>query len=156
MTTTTTRPTTKRQRYGGYGLTEMRRYAREYGIKGRSTMDGHQLLAALKTYWHDTRIANEQAVIGAAKLGATLRHKSTGDLVRLTSEVAASNIQGHDGALFFNAEYVEVHNRWDLGGGWATPDGPVRRARYLNEQQARRVENGSEADRHMLWQYEAV
>lgn len=151
-----TATTTKRQRYGGYGLTEMRRMATEYKIPGRSRMDGHQLLAALKTYWHDTRVANEQAVIGAAKLGATLRHKSTGDLVRLTSEVTASQIQGHDGALFFNAEYVEIHDRWQLGGGWSGPDGGVRRARYLNEQQARNVASGSDPDRHMLWQYEAV
>lgn len=147
MTATTT---AKRQKFGGYGITEMRRYAREYGIKGRSTMDGHQLLAALRTYWHDTRVTAEQAVIAAATPGAILRHKSAGYTVRVMSAPEASQLPAHDGAMIFRAEYV-THP-----GHWANDHDGTAHARYLNEEQARRVENGSAPDRHMLWQYEAV
>jgi hypothetical protein len=151
MTTTTT---TKRQRYGGYGLTEMRRMATEYKLPGRSKMDGHQLLAALRQHWHDSRVAAEQAVIAAAKPGALLRHKSTGTIMRLTSEVVASDNPHHDGALRFRAEHVEIgEGDGGLVGGWK---GRGRdRARYLNEEDARRAENGHPTW-HMLWQHEAI
>jgi len=151
----TTTQSTKRQRYGGYGLTELRRMASEAKISGRSKMNGNELLAAMKQYWRDTRILAELAVIDAAKHGALLRHKSTGDIVRVSGDVQRSTLPAHDGALRFHAKYVEIGDRaGDLVGAWK---GRGRdRARYLNDEQARRVENGSEADWFMLWQYEAI
>jgi hypothetical protein len=83
---TTTQATKHRVRYDGYGITELRRHASEAKISGRSKMDGWQLLAAMRDYWEARRIAAEQAVIAAAKPGALLRHKSTGTIMRLTSE----------------------------------------------------------------------
>lgn len=142
-----------RKLYGGYGLTEMRRYASEYKIPGRSAMTGDELLAALCAYWEARRIEHEQAVINAATgAGALLRHKSTGDLVRMLGAVYAS--ARHGGALAFHAEYIEIKNEGNLYGAWKGRG--VERAQRLNEQQARRVANGEEYNRHMLWQYEAV
>lgn len=151
---TTTKTTKHRVRYDGYGITELRRHASEAKISGRSKMDGWQLLAAMRDYWETQRIAAEQAVIDAAKPGALLRHKSTGTIMRLTSEVTASDNPAHGGALRFRAEYVEIGERdGGLIGAWK---GHGRdRARFQNEEDARRAENGYPTW-HMLWQHEAI
>lgn len=135
-----------RKLYDGYGLTEMRRYAREYKIPGRSRMTGDELLAALHAYWDARRIEQEQAVIASATGDALLRHKSSGYIVRMIGAAYAS--QRHGGALAFHAEYVELD-------GWGEHR-RAERAKYENDEQARRVANGGEYTRHMLWQYEAM
>lgn len=142
-----------RKLYGGYGLTEMRTYAREYKIPGRSKMDGDQLLAALRAYWGARRVAAEQAVIGAATVGAVLRHRSTGDLVRVVGPVEPKSAS--DDALCFKAEYVEIVNPHDLPGAWAGRG--KDRAAYYNEANRCADEAGHLShSRHTLWQYEAV
>lgn len=141
----TSTASTKRQSYDGRSITEMRNLAREYKIPGRSKMDGWQLLKALRAYWHDQRVAAEQAVVEAAKPGLLLRHKSTGTIMRLTSEVIA--LSNPYGPLCFRAEYVEVAES-DLYGGWKGRGRDY--ARYLNESDVHR------ALLHMLWQHEAV
>jgi hypothetical protein len=60
----------------------------------------------------------------------------------------------HGGALAFHAEYVVIKAENALLGGWKGRG--VERAKYENAEQARRVANGGEYTRHMLWQYEAV
>lgn len=149
----TTTQSTKRQKYDGYGLTELRRLASGAKIAGRSKMDGNELLAAMRQHWRDQRIANELAVIEAAKPGAVLRHKSSGYTLRVTSAPEASKLSAHGGAMRFHAEYIDWPDE-ELYGAWKGRGTDY--ARYLNEEQARRVENGYHADWHMLWQYEAV
>lgn len=149
----TTTQSTKRQRYDSFGITELRRMAREAKISGRSKMDGWQLLTAMRQYWTERRVTAEQAVIDAAKPGAILRHKSSGYTLRVTSAPEPSKIDVQDGALRFHAEYIEWPDD-QLYGAWKGHGTDY--ARYLNEQQARRVENGHHADWHMLWQYEAA
>lgn len=57
-----------RKLYGGYGLTEMRRYAAEYKIPGRSKMDGYRLLEELHNYWDARRQEKELAVLEAGTI----------------------------------------------------------------------------------------
>lgn len=125
--------------YDGYGITELRRWARDLGIYGRSTMTGEQLVAACKA----TNRANLNAQIDAllasvaVTAGTLLRHKATGDIIRVTGD-----IYEWLGVRCVPAEYVECH-------GWGK-DRRAERAAYENEGNAR---TGHVA-RHPLWQYE--
>lgn len=125
--------------YNGYGLTEMRRYAKEYKIPGRSKMDGPALLAALCEYWDNRRREQEQALLVSVKVqpGTLLRHKSSGTVIRVTSTVGTLEPYG---ALYVHAEYVSLGES-DAKNYPAGVD-------YLNR-------NGA-THRHMLYQYEAV
>lgn len=131
-----------RTRHGSYTVTELRGYAREYGVKGRSKMTGEQLLTAVTAYWTAQRQAAEQAVIGAVKVGALLRHKTSGYTIRVTGEIYTWEPYG---ALCVPAEYVTYEGEWAPGRG-------AEYAAYLNECNARR----DDPARHPLWQYEAV
>jgi hypothetical protein len=133
--------------YSGYGITELRSYAKQYKIRGRSKMDGYQLYQAVADHWDAERQANEAAILPAVKIGAVLRHKSSGYTIRITSEVQVWS--GVRDALFVTAEYVELD-------GWGDDTASrVRRAAYQNAEDARRTERG-DIVRHPLWQYEAV
>lgn len=50
-------------KFGGYGITELRTYAREYDISGRSKMTGDELLAACHAVWDVERTAKEDSVL---------------------------------------------------------------------------------------------
>lgn len=139
--------------YGGYRITEMRAWAREYKIAGRSKMTGDELLVALRGYWDARRQAAEQAVIEFATPGAVLRNKDTGDLVRVVEMPYTDPALG--GAVRFKAEYIEIVNPHDLPGAWAGRG--ADRARYYNESNARADEAGFLSHSvHALWPYEAV
>lgn len=135
--------------YGNYRITELRRYATEYRIKGRSKMTGNELLAAVCGYWDAQRAAAEQAVIGAVRIGALLRHKSAGYTIRVTSEVSTWEPYG---ALYVTAEYASIAgssmNTWG-------PERDIEQCEYFNAENLRRTERG-EIVRHPLWQYKAV
>ncbi len=148
--------------FEGYGITELRRIAREAGIKGRSTMDGHALLAAMRAYWRAQVVAAEQAVLNVTEVkpGTVLRDKSTGTLVRVTSEPTPYVQDGRNyESLCFEAEYIEVGEA-ELNGAWAGRG--IEQAAHRNEQDARTREHNARGGygnlglRHMLYQYEAV
>ena len=151
-----------RKTYGGYGITELRRLAREAGIKGRSTMGGWSLLGAVRAYWRAQVVAQEQAVLTVVEVkpGTVLRHKATGTTVRVTSAPVPYEQDGVNyESLCFTAEYIEVGEK-ELSGNWAGRG--IERAQFQNEQDARTREwntHGGYGDmglRHMLYQYEAV
>lgn len=138
-----------RTTFGGYGLTELRQIAREAGIKGRSKMTGEQLHTAYLAYVDATRKAQEQAVIGSITVGALLRHKTSGDIIRVTGEVYTWQPVGATwgAALCVPAEYVEAKTHWTYG---ETPRADY--AKYLNEGN----ERTGHVARHPIFQYEAV
>jgi hypothetical protein len=151
-----------RTTFEGYGITELRRIAREAGIKGRSKMDGWALLGAMRAYWRAQVVAAELAVMSAVDVvpGTVLRHKSTGTTVRVTSVPTAYVQDGRNyESLCFTAEYIEVGAK-ELDGNWVGRG--VEQAQYRNEQAARTAEynerngHGNLGLRHMLYQYEAV
>lgn len=132
-----------RRMYDGYSLKSLREWASDLKVAGRSKMGGLELLAACRV----ANLANirtmEQAVLPAVKIGALLRNKSTGDVIRVTGQVYTWEPYG---ALCVPAEYVECD-------GWGD-DRREERAAYENEwSNARRTDGGP---RHPLWQYEAV
>jgi len=135
-----------RKTYGGYGITELRQCAKEYKIAGRTKMDGWDLLAAVRAYWEAERQRKEQELLAAAKVepGVLLRHKSTGDVIRVLTNVVTWEPYG---ALCVDAEYVEVD-------GWGD-DRRTERAAYLNRGDAERRARGV-ATLHPLYQYEAM
>lgn len=142
-----------RKLYSGYGITELRGYAREYKIAGRSKMDGYQLAAAVNAVWRQRVIDVERAVLAAVKVepGTLLRHKSTGTVVRATSTPAPYIRDGVNyESLAFTAEYVTVSGRELIGGGWIGRGADY--ARHLNERHARSAANGYTVQ-HMLYQY---
>lgn len=153
-----------RKLYDGYSITELRTHARKLGIDRRTLMTGPQLLAAARAGWAAGRIAAERAVLdahgGTIAVGTLLRHKSSGTVMRVTGVVQEleRSYGEANGPLWFTAEYVEIGERdGGLVGAWKTrPDGAVALARYRNDEQARRVEGGFAAGRHMLWQHEAI
>lgn len=152
-----------RTTFEGYGITELRRIAREADIKGRSKMDGWKLLAAMRAYWRAQVVAQEQAVLSVVdvKPGTVLRHISTGTTVRVTSVPTPYIADNGDSllSLCFTAEYIEVGAK-ELSGAWVGRG--VEQAQYRNEQDARTREHnerngyGNLGLRHMLYQYEAV
>jgi hypothetical protein len=130
--------------YDGFRITELRNYAKEYAIPGRSKMNGDELLAAVQAVWDARRVAQEQLVIGAVKVGALLRHKSSGYVIRVTSELQTWQPYG---SLFVTAEYV-THDGWGESR-------QAERAAYMNENDKHRAARG-EIVRHPIWQYEAI
>lgn len=52
-----------RKTYQGYGITELRRWARERNVPGRSKMTGDELVAACKAAQHAWVVAQEDEVI---------------------------------------------------------------------------------------------
>lgn len=138
--------------FDGYGLTELRRHARDEQIKGRSKMTGWELLTALRSRWTARRIAAEYAVLDAVVPGALLRHKSTGTILEVLGSPRPSDNPHHDGALVFEARYVEVSGN-ELSGAWKGRGTDY--ARYLNDEDDRRAANGLTTF-HMVWQHEAV
>lgn len=136
--------------FDGFGITELRTYAREYGIAGRSKMTGVELLAAVRAYWTERRLEQELAVINAVDLkpGTLLRHKSTGAVMRMTTglfEYLGSDGQGF-GAWCFEADYVTA--------GTVQP-GERDDVEYLNQRDRASRESGRPV-RHMLYQHEAI
>lgn len=130
--------------YDGFRITELRNYAKEYLIPGRSRMSGDELLAAVQAVWTARRVEQEQLVVGAVKVGALLRHKSSGYVIRVTSELQTWQPYG---SLFVTAEYV-THDGWGESR-------QAERAAYMNENDKHRAARG-EIVRHPIWQYEAI
>lgn len=111
---TTTQASRKRKYYDGYGITELRRYAREMKIVGRSKMDGYELLAACRKGWDARRAEKEQALLTAGPVvpGTLLKFKSCDCVIRVTSDVQTLLRYG---ALFVRAEYVSLCDRCQRG-----------------------------------------
>lgn len=151
-----------RKLYDGRGITELRRWARDLGVAGRSTMTGDELSAACVAACRANVVAAEQAVLQVVDVvpGVLLRHKTTGTIVRVTSTPEAYIGEGGRNyeSLCFTAEYVEV-GASELHSNWT--DG-VELAQYWNSEDARRREwneaggHGIIGLRHMLHQYEAI
>jgi hypothetical protein len=137
--------------YDGYRITELRRYATEYAIAGRSKMTGDELLVAVRAVWDAKREAAERELLAAVdvKPGTLLRHKSSGYVVRVLSEVSVWEPYG---ALVVDAEYVTQPER-ELTAGWVGRGEAY--VAYMNEGEQTRRERG-DIPRHPLWQYEAV
>ena len=134
--------------YEGYRITELRRYATEYKIAGRSKMTGDELLAAVRAYWTAQRDAQQDELLagGPLTIGTVLRHKSSGYLIRVTGE---TYIWESYGAVCVPAEYVELD-------GWGEDQqSRIARAAYANEGDARRLAQG-DMPRHPIYQYERV
>jgi hypothetical protein len=99
------------QTYEGYRITELRRYASEYKIPGRSKMNGRQLLDACREIWHGERDRKQNAVIlaGPVGIGTKLRFVShPGCVIVATSELLSLH-----GSLYVHGEYVsecQMHN----------------------------------------------
>jgi hypothetical protein len=91
-------------KFGAYGITELRRYASEYKIVGRSKMDGWELLAECRNVWHARRDAKQNAVIlaGPVEIGTKLRFVDHPGCVI----VATSELLSLDGSLYVHGEYV--------------------------------------------------
>ena len=134
-----------RNMYDGHSLTGLRQWARELKIAGRSKMGGLELLTAC----HVANLANiralEEAVLPAVRVGALLRHKTGGDIIRVTGDVYAWQPNGASyGSRCAPAEYVECD-------GW----GDARRAERAAHQNDSNKRYNHVA-RHPLWQYEAI
>jgi hypothetical protein len=100
-----------RKLFEGYGITELRTYAKEYKLPGRSKMTGVELLAAVRAVWEAERIAKEQAVLNAGPVapGTVLRFRSApGTTIRVTSDVLVDEIYG---SLYVRAEYVTADEK---------------------------------------------
>lgn len=140
--------------YDGYRITELRHWARDLKIAGRSKMDGNQLVAACRAGARAAVIDAEQAVLNAVHVeaGVLLRHKSTGAIVRVTSDL---HEYVRDGvgyqSLCFTAEYVEA--------GTPQPGAVSNSARgsveHMNRMDALSAAGGYTIE-HMLYQHEAV
>lgn len=131
-----------RKMYDGYSLTTLREWARDLKVAGRSKMGGYELLTACKAANFAQVQAAEEAVLPAVKIGALLRHKSTGDIIRVIGDVF---IWEPYGSRCVPAVYVECD-------GW----GDVRRAEraaYDNECDTRRTDGGPH---HPIHQYEVA
>ncbi len=136
--------------YDGYRITELRRYATEYKIAGRSKMTGDELLVAVRAIWTAKREAGERQLLASTevKAGTLLRHRATGTIIRVLGDVYVWQPYG---SLCVDAEYVDLteHNGREY----------VSRGAHLtelaNEADRRRREAGN-APRHPLYQYEAI
>jgi hypothetical protein len=106
-----------RQTFDGYGLTELRRHARELNVPGRSKMAGPELLAAVRRTWEDRRILAEQAVLPAVRVGAILRFKTHTDCaIRVTSMIKKDSGTYRPGSrdpLYVEAIYVSMCSNCD-------------------------------------------
>jgi hypothetical protein len=134
-----------RKTFEGYSLTELRSYAREHKIAGRMKMTGDELLVMVRACWDAQRRDAEALVMRQVTIqpGTLLRHKATGDVIRVTGDIYTWKQYG---ALCVPAEYVECQ-------GWG--DGRrVERAAYQNECDGRREPGNIPV--HPLWQYEAA
>jgi hypothetical protein len=100
------RTTTK---YDGYGITELRAWARELKIAGRSKMSGDQLVAACKARAAELRIARENAVLDGETLAVgTLLAEACGCIIRSTSQVRYQVDSGPKPyPLYVRGEYVK-------------------------------------------------
>ena len=97
-----------RTTFEGYGITELRRWARDLQIPGRSKMPGDQLVAACKARCAEQRIARENAVLdGEALMVGTLLAEACGCIIRCTSEVRYQVDSGPKPyPLYVRGEYV--------------------------------------------------
>lgn len=139
-----------RKTYKGYGITELRHWARDLKVAGRSKMTGDELVAACFAGARAQVVAAEQAVLAAVTVepGTLLRHKSTGTIVRVTSTPAPYVRNGVNyESLAFTAEYVELGRR---------QPGQLRNdVDHANRMDTLSAENGYTI-MHMLYQHEAV
>lgn len=135
-----------RKTFQGYSLTSLREWARDLKIAGRSKMSGDELVAACKAANFAQVQAMEQAVLPGVKLGALLRHKGTGDIIRVTS---GPTVWEPYGTLYITADYVECD-------GWGDAR-RAERAAYENECNTHRTDAPHHLGvRHPLFQYETV
>ncbi len=138
-----------RKLYSGYGITELRNWARDLKIDGRSKMTGDKLVAACKAQVRANVLAAEQAVLSVVSVepGTLLRHKGTGAVMRVTSTPVPYVRNGVNyESLAFTAEYVEM--------GTQQPGMP-RSAKHQNHMDALTAANGYTIQ-HMLYQHEAI
>lgn len=138
-----------RKLYSGYGITELRSWARDLKIAGRTRMAGDKLVAACKAQVRANVVAAERAVLSAVAVepGTLLRHKSTGTIVRVTSFPAPYVRDGVNyESLAFTAEYVTVGTR---------QPGQCGSVEHLNRMDALSAANGYTLQ-HMLYQHEAI
>lgn len=137
--------------YDGYGITELRQYARELNIPGRSTMTGPQLLTAVRGSWNARRVAAERQVMPAVRPGAYLRFKSHTDcVIKVTSHIIddTSNLAlgaNQTRALYVEAEYVSMCANCDHGRN----GGPVTARHRMDYHNTRAVPY-----RFLLWTLE--
>ena len=109
-----------RKTYSGHSITSLRQWARDLKIAGRSKMTGDELLVACRAeafanLRHAEDLVMRQAG-GTLAVGTLLRHRSSGDIVRVTSDVRTWEGVG---SLYVLVEYVEA-------SGW----GDNRRTEY--------------------------
>lgn len=96
-----------RKLYDGYGLTELRAYASEYKIPGRTRMTGEELVVAVRQVWVDNRKAKEATFLtgGVVVAGVTKLAMDCGCVIRATSSIMADT-RFDDRPLFVRAEMV--------------------------------------------------
>ncbi len=138
-----------RKLYSGYGITELRTWARDLNIAGRSKMTGDKLVTACKAQVRANVVAAEQAILSVVSVepGTLLRHKSTSAVVRVTSTPAPYVRDGVNyESLAFTAEYVEMGIR---------QPGMHRDAEFQNRMDELSAASGYVLQ-HMLYQYEAI
>jgi hypothetical protein len=91
-----------------YTVKELKSYATEYGIKGRSKMSPAELLVAVRKIWNDERIALEGKVLAAGPVGpgtVLMFTDHPGCVIRASSEVIAHPLYG---SLYVLGEYVSL------------------------------------------------
>lgn len=143
--------------FDGYGITELRRHAREMRIPGRTAMSGPELLTAVTSAWDSRRVAAEQAIMPAVRPGAFLRFKSHPDcVIKVTSHVLAwtdlARQPNETTPLYVEAVHVSMCSNCDRGtrGGQAVTE----QSRLDFHNAAATGANGSRAFRFMLWSLE--
>jgi len=138
-----------RKLYNRYGITELRTWARDLKIAGRSKMTGDELVAACFAVVRARVVAAERAVLAAVAVepGTLLRHKETGTVVRVTSWPVPYVRDGVNyESLAFTAEYVTMGTR---------QPGQCGSVEHLNRMDALSAANGYTLQ-HMLYQHEAL
>jgi hypothetical protein len=149
--------TMTRTDFDGYGITELRRHARELNIPGRSTMTGPELLTAVTGAWDARRVAAEREVMPAVRPGAFLRYKTHTDcVIKVTSGVRGWTDlvrRPHETTpLYVEAEYVSMCSNCDHG----KQGGPVVTDKWRMDYHNASVTgaNGYRPYRFLLWSLE--
>lgn len=102
----------RRTDIGTYTVAELRQYARELNIPGRSKMTGPELLLACRKGWSDAAAAKEDAVLRTGEVvpGALVTMKC-GDVIRAATTVQVEVHQDkglRTERLYFLGEYVSL------------------------------------------------
>lgn len=127
--------------YDGYGITELRGWARKLNVRGRSKMSGDTLVTACRRANDEQLAVREQAALAAGTVLGARFAMQCGCVIEATSEPINHSIPQSADRLFVRGQYVSLCDACKKN----TPAG----LDYLNR--AARGEMYGEPYRFFLW-----